>query len=496
MKKTGLIQGGLVVFGLIVLLPVLGAAQTLTPSADTFYVPGSATNYGPGTSFTVGGPSAAVGLVQFDLSSLPAGVTPDQIQKATLTLFLDHVGTSGTINIDTVSPSTPWTESGVNGIAPPAAGSVVATAVAASTVFSFITVDATSAVQGWVGTPTSNNGFMIAGALGGANLQFDTKETTTTSHPAVLTIVLSNGGAAGATGATGPSGLTGATGPTGATGAASTAAGPTGATGPLGPSGPAGATGAASTVAGPTGVTGLSGPLGPAGATGASGPLGPVGASGPSGPLGPAGATGASGPLGPVGASGPSGPLGPAGVTGASGPLGPAGATGATGAASTVAGPTGPMGFPGSPGPAGTSGATGATGPAGAAGSGGAPVGILYALTAHTTAAPNWSVSSSIQATVGGFSSTVLTVAPTACKPSMTVFPAMSGATTFNLNTATVAAGSTTPTVGSTILSCTSSNGTSSCSMTASANVGVGTLLYMTPGTGPTGSAFIAFSCN
>jgi hypothetical protein len=50
------------------------------------------------------------------------------------------------------------------------------------------------------------------------SVQFDSKENTTTSHPAMLTIVLANNGP---TGATGPAGSNGATGATGATGAAS-----------------------------------------------------------------------------------------------------------------------------------------------------------------------------------------------------------------------------------------------------------------------------------
>jgi len=63
-------------------------AQTLTPSQDTFYVPGNGTNYGTATTITVGS-SGSLGLVQFDLSTL--GLTAAQVQKATLTLFLDHV---------------------------------------------------------------------------------------------------------------------------------------------------------------------------------------------------------------------------------------------------------------------------------------------------------------------------------------------------------------------------------------------------------------------
>jgi hypothetical protein len=86
---------------------------------------------------------------------------------------------------------------------------------------------------------------------------FDSKESTTTSHPAMLTITLI---------AIGPTGATGPTGPTGATGAA----GAQGPVGPTGAQGPAGATGAQ----GPQGAVGAQGPQGPVGSTGLIGPAG------------------------------------------------------------------------------------------------------------------------------------------------------------------------------------------------------------------------------
>jgi hypothetical protein len=241
----------------LALSPIAGYAQTLTPSADAYVVPGNSTNYGTSAWVTVGS-SSSFGLIQFDLSQLPAGVTSGQIQKATLTLFVNHLNSAGSINIDTVSPTTPWSELTVNGNTSLGTGSAVATGVSISASSTFITVDATAAVQGWVSSPTTNNGFMIQSS--GASVQFDSKESTTTSHPAVLTIVLSN---MGATGATGPTGATGANGATGATGPAGPA-GPTGATGPQGP-------------AGPTGVTGPQGPAGATGAIGATGAAGPQG---------------------------------------------------------------------------------------------------------------------------------------------------------------------------------------------------------------------------
>ena len=303
----------LVRFGIVALaLAPLGLiAQTLTPSQDAYYIPGNATTYGKATSVAVGA-SSSVGLEEFDLTGLPAGVTAGQVVKANLTFYANTVNTAGSININFASGS--WVETTVSGtVGFPAQGALVASGVAVSAGDTFITVDVTSAVQSWISGSVPNNGFFIT-ANGGTNVLFDSKETTTTSHPATLSVVLSYPGAQGPSGPSGPAG----------------ASGPTGASGPSGPSGPSGLTGP-SGPSGPTGLTGPSGPSGPTGLTGPSGPSGPAGVTGPSGPSGPAGPSGPSGPAG-VGAAGPTGPSGP------SGPSGPGGSSAVYGDGSDGAG--------------------------------------------------------------------------------------------------------------------------------------------------------------
>jgi BclA C-terminal domain len=146
-------------------------------------------------------------------------VSAAQIRKATLTLFLDHVNAGGSINVDAVSASTPWGElrvSGNSGISP---GTAVNTSVMTNTADTFIALDTTAAVQGWITTPGSNNGFMIQASTG-TSVQFDSKENTSTSHPATLTIVLASSGPMGATGPAGAaSTVAGPADPTGAAGA-------------------------------------------------------------------------------------------------------------------------------------------------------------------------------------------------------------------------------------------------------------------------------------
>jgi Collagen triple helix repeat (20 copies) len=243
-------------------------SQTLTPFQDAYYVPGNATNFGGATSVTVGS-SNSVGLVQFDLAALPAGTTAAQIQSAFLTVFVNKVNVPGSIAVNLANGN--WVESTVSGTTGfPAQGAAAGTLnpTAGNT---YLTLDVTSAVRGWVTTPSSNNGFVLTSSGGGA--QFDSKENTTTSHPMVLSVLLANTGAVG----------------------------PTGPAGPTRPTGPAGVNGSV----GPTGPAGATGPIGPTGPLGLTGPTGPIGPTGPRGPTGPAGLNGVAGPTGPTGPAGP-----------------------------------------------------------------------------------------------------------------------------------------------------------------------------------------------
>jgi len=290
-------------------LPAALHAQVLLPAQDSFVVTNLPLANGGAQFLAVTGPELfglrSEGLVQFDLSSLPAGLTASKISHATLTLFLDQVNNPGTMNVYAANGN--WTEAGVNGFNAPAPGATVASNVPVSTQFTFVTVDVTTAVQNWVGGVTPNNGFLLQGNVS-TDVHFDSKESITTSQPAMLSIVLaSSGSASGPAGPTGPQGATGPAGSQGAAGAAGPAgaAGSSGARGATGPQGAAGATG-------PQGIAGATGSQGAAGATGPQGLVGGVGPAGPAGPQGPAGLNG----VGTPGATGPAGPAGPAGSGG------------------------------------------------------------------------------------------------------------------------------------------------------------------------------------
>jgi len=89
-----------------------GAAQatdaTVTGDAYVNSVHPS-TNYGGLSNLYVGNGGTA--LIQFDLSSLPAGTTASQIGKATIKVFVNRVNTAGTITVQPITSS--WSESAV-----------------------------------------------------------------------------------------------------------------------------------------------------------------------------------------------------------------------------------------------------------------------------------------------------------------------------------------------------------------------------------------------
>ena len=486
--------------GLVLLAPAAFFGQVLVPSQDAYVVPGSGTNFGTSVNITVGS-SASQGLVQFDLASLPAGLSASQVQKATVTLYVNKLNSAGTFNV--YEANGPWTESGVTGLNAPVPGALVASSVPVSQPAQFITVDATAAVQAWITTPSNNAGFLIV-PNGGASAQFDSKESTNTSHSAVLAVLLASSGPAGPTGAAGPTGPTGAAGVAGATG-------PAGGIGPTGPAGIPGATG-------PAGSAGANGSTGPAGANGVTGPTGATGANATAAGTWSAGGGSGSGGSYNAGdvvfysptqssyissasnntATPPAAPwqlLAAQGPTGSQGATGPTGLTGATGIGTT--------GAAGATGPAGPAGATGPTGPAGSAGSGATPTAIPLTINAHQTGATTQEFFNPSNGSVGTTLSTVNTVTiPASCKPSMTVYSYENNTITWTMNTVTPSNTTSTWTLGSAIATTpatcqTTATVGSSCTVTATSNLTTaGTVITITnSGTLNAGGATIAFSC-
>jgi hypothetical protein len=178
-----------------------------------------ANNYGSLPSLSVANGNTA--FIQFNLSTLPAGIVAADISKATLILFANRVSEAGTIDLATVSGS--WSESQLTAQNAPGYTAIPGATAALSQSDQYIMFDVTATVANWVTTPSLNNGFALVAdpSTPTISVLLDSKESTSTSHPAVLEVTLINTGLPGPQGPMGlqgPQGLTGATGPQGPVG--------------------------------------------------------------------------------------------------------------------------------------------------------------------------------------------------------------------------------------------------------------------------------------
>jgi hypothetical protein len=179
------------------------------------------------------------GYLQFNLGVFPT-LTPPQIQKATLVLYLESGGIPGTVSLCAAGAA--WSATTINGTHAPSCVAGTATNIPITSAQlaggAFIPVDVTAIVQSWY-NGGANNGFILSGGSLGTNVQFDIVSNVLgygVGYSPVLDLVLQSQG---------PQGLMGLQGPIG----------PVGPVGPMGPMGPLG----------PTGATGATGPQGPAG---------------------------------------------------------------------------------------------------------------------------------------------------------------------------------------------------------------------------------------
>jgi hypothetical protein len=188
---------------LLTLWMLASAYGQLTPTGDAYTNTASpATNYGAKTLLDV--ESSQTTFIQFNLASIPAGYTSSNITKATLKLYVNTVVAAGSFNVDYVNGT--WTESTLTANTAPALGTTIAASVPLVTADKnqYILIDITPAVQAWL-SGTANDGIALVGNSP-VNATFDSKETTSTSHPAELDIVFAGGGGSGISGITTASG--------------------------------------------------------------------------------------------------------------------------------------------------------------------------------------------------------------------------------------------------------------------------------------------------
>ena len=174
-----------------------GAYAQLTPSQDAYTnTAAPTTNYGDSKLLDV--ESSQTTYIQFDLSVIPAGYTGSNITKASLKLYVNTVPKAGSFNVDYVNGT--WSENTITANLAPALGTTIQASVPLTTADKnqYILVDITAAVQAWL-SGTANDGIALVGNSP-VNATFDSKESTTTSHPPELDIVFAGGGGSGITG--------------------------------------------------------------------------------------------------------------------------------------------------------------------------------------------------------------------------------------------------------------------------------------------------------
>ncbi|MGA3107313.1 MAG: DNRLRE domain-containing protein [Terriglobales bacterium] len=188
----------------LLLLACTAAFGQLTPSGDSFTSTAAPTkNFGSAT--TLGVESSETTFIQFNLASIPAGYTGADITQATLKLYVNTVTTAGSFNVDYVNGA--WTESTITADKAPALGTTIVASVPLVTTDKnqYILINVTEAVQAWLNGSQANDGIALVGNSP-VSATFDSKETTSTSHPAELDIVFAPGSGGGITGITTASG--------------------------------------------------------------------------------------------------------------------------------------------------------------------------------------------------------------------------------------------------------------------------------------------------
>ncbi len=208
MRTIPAFRASLVLALLICMSATIALAQ-ITPSDDSYTLTSSPTvNFGAKNTLEVES-AGATAFVRFDLSGIPSSITGSMVAKATLKIYVSTVTTAGSFNLDLVTST--WTESTITANNTPTLGSAIASAIPVTTADKnkYVLVDVTAAAVDWL-NGTANDGIAIV-PDGTVSFALNSKETTTTSHPPELDVVLTGppGPAGSITGVTAGAGLAG-----------------------------------------------------------------------------------------------------------------------------------------------------------------------------------------------------------------------------------------------------------------------------------------------
>jgi len=178
-----------IAIALFTILLTLPSFAQITPLGDSYTNGASPTkNYGSATTLGVDGASQ-ITYIQFNLASIPSGAS---ITQATLKLYVNSVTAAGSFNVDYVNSA--WSEGTIDWNNAPSLGTTIASSVPVVTADKnqYLLINVTSALQAWLNGSETNNGIALV-ANGSTNLTFDSKENTTTSHPAEIDVVFTSG---------------------------------------------------------------------------------------------------------------------------------------------------------------------------------------------------------------------------------------------------------------------------------------------------------------
>jgi hypothetical protein len=146
-------------------------------------------------------------LMRFNLdAALQPSLFGTPVAIATLRLYVNHVGTAG--SFDVYPAALNWNEATATFSSAVPDMSLKAT-FTVTREQQFVFADVTAIVQRWLDTPALNHGLLVrASGVGQLTSAFlDSRESTSTSHPAVIDIGFGKpAGPAGPAGATGPAG--------------------------------------------------------------------------------------------------------------------------------------------------------------------------------------------------------------------------------------------------------------------------------------------------
>lgn len=192
-------------FGLIFLAPVAASAleAVLTDDSYTSSLIPAATHQTDANLYVRGGAAGGICRAWFKFrlgAVLPANKTSDQITVATLKVYIPTVTTASNASVMSATPTPPATSGNMDELYVcdsnlTTTGPLYSTQ-AISSPGRYYYFDVTALVQGWLDGSITNNGLaIVAGdvstsqASSSVNFQVESKESTTTSHPASLHLV-------------------------------------------------------------------------------------------------------------------------------------------------------------------------------------------------------------------------------------------------------------------------------------------------------------------